>query len=505
MGTINNGFTYFPPATISANLQLASGAHAITSADTVLANSFDLVISGALTGLGGITKSGSSTYLALTGANSYSGATVINSGYLFTGAANTLSAASAVTINSPGVLDLHPVSTQSGVNTGSYDQVIGSLAGNGQITLGSATLSVGNDGTSTTYSGAAFGTGGITKIGAGTLTLTGSSGYTSATVIKAGVLQLGDGTTSGFINNSSGVSGLAAGTLAFNYVGPNGVTFAVPISGAISVTTSGAGFAFLLANNSYSGSTTINGGSGIVVGNNTVTGSLGTGSVLNNGKLFFERSNAITAANTFTGNGILIQAGSGTLTLSGDNSGFTGQTQITAGTLAASGSISGGTVTVFTGGTLLPGSSTGSGLLSTGVFSLQSGAHLSLELGGTANTGTAATQYSELSVTGSVTLGGDLQISLFGGYTPKVNDLFFIILNDGSDSIVNKFSNAPSQGSTVTFGGIQYKLDYAANGDAGATANDVSLQVLAVPEPGAGTLLLSSLGLAAGALRRRRG
>lgn len=161
-----------------------------------------------------------------------------------------------------------------------------------------------------------------------------------------------------------------------------------------------------------------------------------------------------------------------------------------------------GAVNAVSGGTVRPGSSTGAGLLKTSSFTLASGAHLSLELGGTTGTGTSGTLYSELKVTGTVTLGGDVQFSLFGGYTPHVNDIFYIILNDATELPTGTFSNAV--GGVITSAGIQYQVNYAANGDGGATANDVSLQVIAIPEPGAGVLSLAGLAIAVGGARRRR-
>jgi hypothetical protein len=47
-----------------------------------------------------------------------------------------------------------------------FSQTVGSLAGAGAVTLGTATLTSGNDGTSTTFSGSMSGSGGLTKIGA---------------------------------------------------------------------------------------------------------------------------------------------------------------------------------------------------------------------------------------------------------------------------------------------------------------------------------------------------
>ena len=75
------------------------------------------------------------------------------------------------------------------------DQTIGSLTGgdgtSGNITLGTGILSIGNDGSSpAAYGGAITGSGGITKIGTGTLGLSGTSnGYTGATIVTKGTLQ----------------------------------------------------------------------------------------------------------------------------------------------------------------------------------------------------------------------------------------------------------------------------------------------------------------------------
>lgn len=580
-----NGGSYFPGATIAANLQLASGTHHITSPDGFIANNYDVVISGSMSGAGGITKDGIN-YAAFTGANTYSGATVINSGFLFAASTNTLSSASAVTVNSNGVLSLNPTASQTGVTPGNYDQTIGSLAGSGQVQMGSATLTTGADNTSTTFSGAIFGTGGLTKTGTGTMILTAGQGYSGTTTINNGILQLNTGAG---LSNSSGVTGLSTGTLVFNSTGNPG--FSVPIGGAVNVTQAGTGFLFLLGANTFTGTLTINSGGTVVVGGGATTGTLGAGNTVNNGTLDFERSDTLvvnspisgsggltvfsggtivlTGANSYTGqtslsNGNLqignggttgslasgtavvgntgtslifnrtdaftfansinsgmgvTQNGTGTTTLSASSS-YTGPTTINAGTLLVSGSISGSTTTVNNGGTLAgtgstgavsvvsggtvhPGGSTGLGLLSTKNVSFASGSDFSIELDGTSGTNTAGVAYSELKVTGSVNLSGDAQITLFPGYTPQINDTFYIILNDGTDAIGGTFSNAT--GNLLFAAGYEFQVNYAANGDSGTTANDVSLKVIAaIPEPGTGGLLLGG-GALFGWRRRRAG
>lgn len=70
------------------------------------------------------------------------------------------------------------------------------------------------------------------------------------------------------------------------------------------------------------------------ISNGGTTGTLGTytGSITNNGTLIFKRSDAVALNNVVTGSGGVAQNGTGTLSLTGNNT-YTGQTAVTAGTL----------------------------------------------------------------------------------------------------------------------------------------------------------------------------
>ena len=59
------------------------------------------------------------------------------------------------------------------------------------MTLGSATLTTGNNGSSTTFAARSGVGGGLTKVGGGTFTLSGISSYLGATAVNAGTLQAG--------------------------------------------------------------------------------------------------------------------------------------------------------------------------------------------------------------------------------------------------------------------------------------------------------------------------
>jgi fibronectin-binding autotransporter adhesin len=168
------------------------------------------VLSGAITatGGGGLIKAGSGTLL-LTGANTYSGPTAVNEGVLRLGSAGALgNSNSAVTIADVfnTALDLAGLNVQ-----------IGSLAGGGLfgggVSLGSGTLTTGSDGTSTTFGGIISGLGGLTKIGAGTLTLSGTSTYAGATNVTAGTLLVNGGLSGSVTTVSSGATLGGSGTV----------------------------------------------------------------------------------------------------------------------------------------------------------------------------------------------------------------------------------------------------------------------------------------------------
>lgn len=85
--------------------------------------------------------------------------------------------------NAGGTVDI------SGLTSGGT--TAGSIAGAGNYVLGANTLTTGSLNTSTQVDGVISGTGGgLTKVGTGTLTLTGTNTYTGATTISAGTLAL---------------------------------------------------------------------------------------------------------------------------------------------------------------------------------------------------------------------------------------------------------------------------------------------------------------------------
>ena len=160
---------------------------------------------GTISGSGGVAMLGSGTTV-LSGTNTYSGTTTIAAGVLKAGIASVANTSGAFGDNSAVVL---ANAAGAGLDITGYNTQIGSLAGGGpsggNVTLGAATLSVGGNNASTTYSGAISNSGSVEtaliKIGSGTLTLAGSNGYAGGTTVSAGVLAAG--ATNAFSANSN--------------------------------------------------------------------------------------------------------------------------------------------------------------------------------------------------------------------------------------------------------------------------------------------------------------
>ncbi|EAM8341670.1 fibronectin-binding autotransporter adhesin ShdA [Salmonella enterica] len=178
--------------------------------------------------------------------------------------------------------------------------------------------------------------GNITSAGTGELTLGGDNSYSGGTTITGGTLTAdhADSLGTGAIANS-GVLKVGEGELKNT------------LSGSGSLVKTGTGELTLSGDNSYSGGTTIIGG--------TLTAdhadSLGTGAVANSGVLQVGEGEL---ENTLSGSGSLVKTGTGELTLSGDNT-YSGGTTITSGTLMADHADSLGTGAIANSGVLQVG------------------------------------------------------------------------------------------------------------------------------------------------------
>jgi len=184
-----------------------------------------------------------------------------------------------------------------------------------------------------TYTHVISGEGSVTKLGAGTLILTGNNTYTGGTTVRAGTLQIHN---DGRISGGGGIMVEANAHVRFSY----GIadTYGDVISGDGNVIHAGAGAGALTlsGNNTYTGTTTIDTSRSLVV-----TGTLGydgvddgdyAGNISNLGSLTFNQSVNQTLSGVISGGGSVTKTGTGTLILTGDNT-YAGDTTVTAGIL----------------------------------------------------------------------------------------------------------------------------------------------------------------------------
>lgn len=215
-----NGATIAAGATLRYDdLDASSGGSvsgAIVNNGTLIHNRTRTVTnSAAISGTGGVQVVNTGS-LVLTTSNNYSGDTLISGGRLRTGLlANAFSASSAVTVTGTGILDLNGVDgTGSDTQTG-YDQTIANLSGDGSVRLGSlagATLTTGSGGGNTIFSGVLSQLGGLTKVGSGTMTLSGNNSATGLLSIDGGGIAL-SGRWNGAATMASGTTLTGAGNV----------------------------------------------------------------------------------------------------------------------------------------------------------------------------------------------------------------------------------------------------------------------------------------------------
>ena len=227
-------------------------------------------------------------------------------------------------------------------------ETIGSLAGAGGLIGGDSgqTLTVGANNASTTFAGSFLANGiDLTKIGSGTLTLTGNNAYFGTTTISAGTLQIGDGGTSGTLGSGGVINN---STLVFNRT--DDITVPNFIEGTGNLTKLGAGTLILTGGNSYSGTTTISAGT-LQIGNGGRGATIGFGAIINNAVLVVDRARGPELGN-ISGTGTLVKRGADDLVLAGTNT-FSGGISLEGGRIVANNS------TVLGSGALRMGEGTG--------------------------------------------------------------------------------------------------------------------------------------------------
>jgi fibronectin-binding autotransporter adhesin len=158
---------------------IALGANTLTAGGL----NTSTTLSGVISGSGGLAKDGSGN-LTLSGANTYTGTSVINAGTLSIGASDRIANSSALFVASGATFA-----------TGGFSETVDKLTGAGSITLGAGTLTTSYGSGSGSFSGVLSGSGGLTLAGAADynayFTLSGANTYTGDTTLTGATLILG--------------------------------------------------------------------------------------------------------------------------------------------------------------------------------------------------------------------------------------------------------------------------------------------------------------------------
>jgi len=85
----------------------------------------------------------------------------------------------AVIVEDSGLFDL-----------ASFDQSLGTLSGDGNVRVGSDTITIGTGNLESSFDGSISGGGGLKKIGSGSLTLSGANTYQGPTMIMSGTIDV---------------------------------------------------------------------------------------------------------------------------------------------------------------------------------------------------------------------------------------------------------------------------------------------------------------------------
>lgn len=468
----------------SPTIQAAYGARTLANALTWSSGGVTFAGANNLTFTGNSTLSGSSTRTITaggTGLTEFSGAMSLASTSLGVAGTGDVIISGAISSSGNGYGNL----TKSGTGTLTLSNSANTFAG--IVTITGGTLAVNS--LADTGSASSLGTGSGSsasdiRIQGGTLRYVGSADSSTNRLISANsarsvtIESSGAGTVN--FSNSQGLnwgspSGAPTLTLGGTNTGANRLANAIQdaVSTSASVIKTGTGKWILSSiNNSYTGTTTINGGT-LQTGSNSALGA-STVTVNSGGTLFvgsgFTHSNTISVAS--------------------------------GGTLQGLGTVS-GTVSLASGATLAPGNSPGL-LTNSGTLTFASGSVYSWELGAL-STSNAGTDFDQLVNTGTVSLASGALLSLqLGSFAPDANTFYFS--SDRAWTIISSSGAGTLSGAALTIGTDQSAWSSLGSFSTSLSGNNLNLvwtAVSAIPEP-ATTALLLGLAATAGAFVWRR-
>ncbi|MBV5314953.1 MAG: autotransporter-associated beta strand repeat-containing protein [Prolixibacteraceae bacterium] len=463
-GAITTGASIAPPIILSAT-------RSISVNDDANSTTPELTMSGIISGAFGITKLLTGT-LVLSGTNTYTGITTISAGKL-----------SATTIGNGGASGNIGAASNAAANLvfgGGTLQYTGATAStNRNFTLNTGTTSsIDVTANTLTISGASTATtGALTKIGNGTLILSGANLHTGLTSVGEGTLRYGinSALSSGSVTVNGGTLDIgtytdAVGTVTLtngSIVGTTGVltgtsyamqngTVSAILAGAVTLTKTTSGTVILSGANSYTGLTSVS--SGIVnIQNATALGTTALGTTVSSGAALQIQGGITVGAETLSLNGTGISNDGALRNISGDNTWggaitLADNTEISsdAGTLSLSGNMSGNFTLTLDGA--------GSGNFS----GVRSGTGALIKNGNGIWTLTGANSY-----TGTTTItNGELRLNPTGNIAPNTQ----VILNGGTLSttgitatrtITNASTLKLDASSTIDLGSNEHTITFA--------------------------------------------
>jgi autotransporter-associated beta strand protein len=312
--------------TVNGALNFASGGGTETigslsgsgTVSSVVAGTYRLVVGGSTSttfggvinngsGVVGLTKSGAGTLL-LTGANGFTGGVTLNGGTLGVGSANAIGSSGAISFGG-GTLQYSASNTTdySGRFSNAASQQY-SIDTNGQtVTLAS----------NLTSSGGSF-----TKLGVGTVRITGSNGYSGGTTITSGTVEVSAGGSGG-----GSAAGLGTGTVAvasggqatywLSNTGSHTIANAFSLSGGTLHSEDGS--------NNFAGLVTLASGSSTISSRNEDTITL-SGGLAGSGDVLFTQAGGLGTGPTFVLSGT--GSNTGTVRVSGSANGITTKLQL---------------------------------------------------------------------------------------------------------------------------------------------------------------------------------
>ncbi len=265
----------------------------------------------------------------------------------------------------------------------------------------------------------------------GALTLSSNANFTTVgNFTNSGKLTINSGSTFGVTGT---LSNLSSGTLT-------GGTYTV--GGTLQLASANGGITTNAATLTLTGTSAkiLDGSSNALstFNNNTGTFALASAATLTTASSNFTNAGTVTVAKgttlTVGGTGHSYSQTAGTTNADGIlSAGTNGTVALTGGTIQGSGTVKGNTTN--TSGTFSAGDAGKAGLLTiTGNYTQLSSGTLNSNIGGT----TVSTQYSELKVSGTASLGGTLAVTLINSFTPAIGNTFTVLT---ATSVTGTFTN----------------------------------------------------------------